>query len=90
MHPVIQIDIIQDWIHDLEELLEKVKEDSEICKLMGDSVYIEDELEEGRWEHEEGQLSKNIRKAAIQKLKDAYFPKATKLWNEKQEAKNAG
>jgi hypothetical protein len=29
MHPVIQIDIIQDWIHDLEELLEKVKEDRE-------------------------------------------------------------
>ena len=61
----------------------------EICKLMGDSIYIEDELEEGRWEHEEGQLSKNIRKAAIEKLKDAYFPKATKLWNEKREAKNA-
>ena len=29
MHSVIQIDIIQDWIHDLEELLKKVKEDRE-------------------------------------------------------------
>ena len=58
----------------------------ELCKLMGDSVYIEDELEEGRWKHEEGQLSKNIRKAAIEKLKEAYFPKATKIWDEERKA----
>tara|TARA_B100000700_G_C14356082_1_gene539337 strand:- start:50 stop:244 length:195 start_codon:yes stop_codon:yes gene_type:complete len=29
MHSVIQIDIIQDWIHDLEELLEEIKEERE-------------------------------------------------------------
>ena len=54
----------------------------ELCTLMGDACYIE---EDGEFT----ELAKEVRHNAIEKLKEAYFPKATKIWNEEREAKNA-
>ena len=49
----------------------------EICTLMGDACYIEDEAETT-------EAAKKVRRNAIEKLKEAFFPKATKIWNEER------
>ena len=54
----------------------------ELCTLMADACYTEDEVETT-------EAAKEVRRNAIEKLKEAYFPKATKIWNEEREAKNA-
>ena len=52
----------------------------ELCTLMADACYVEDEAETTA-------AAKEVRRNAIEKLKEAFFPKATKLWNEEREAK---
>ena len=52
----------------------------ELCTLMADACYTEDEVETT-------EAAKEVRRNAIEKLKEAFFPKATKLWNEEREAK---
>ena len=49
----------------------------ELCTLMGDACYVEDE---GKFT----EAAKQVRHDAIEKLKEAFFPKATKIWNEER------
>ena len=49
----------------------------ELCTLMGDACYVEDE---GKFT----EAAKQVRHDAIEKLKEAFFPRATKIWNEER------
>ena len=58
----------------------------ELCTLMADACYTEVELAIGQDEAETTEAAKKVRRNAIEKLKEAFFPKATKIWNEERKA----
>ena len=55
----------------------------EIAILLGDTSYVKAKNENTVQQYE---VAREIRQNAIEKLKEAFFPKATKLWNEERKA----